>query len=261
MFNVDQKKFYQELDGKSRPEKIIPDAEESKTFWDSLWDIVRQHNDQAEWLQELKEEMTYPVQENLHISKDKVEMQYRKIPNWKAPGPDGVQGFSIKKLTACHQKIAEQLEKIFNEEEELPDWMMCSRTVLCAKDPRKGNAANNFRPISCLPLLWKLMTGIISESIYGFLDSNGILPNEQKGCKRQCRGTKEQLFIDKLVLKDCMKRHTNLAMGWVDYRKACDMVPHSWVEECLKMFGIARNVEQFICNSMMKWKTELTGCG
>ena len=39
------------------------------------------------------------------------------------------------------------------------------------------------------------------------------------------------------------------------------MVQHSWIEECLKTFGIAKNVEQFVCNSMMKWKTELSACG
>ena len=49
MFNVDQKKFYQELDGKCRQEKTIPDAEDCKTFWGSLWDSVTEHNDQAEW--------------------------------------------------------------------------------------------------------------------------------------------------------------------------------------------------------------------
>ena len=76
-----------------------------------------------------------------------------------------MQGFWIKTLTACHQRIAEQLEKILNEEAELPDRMTCCRTVLCPKDPARGIAADNFRPILCLPLLWKLMTGIISESM------------------------------------------------------------------------------------------------
>ena len=55
-----------------------------------------------------------PVQEDMHISKDKVEEQCRKMPNWKASGPDGVQGFWVKKLTACHQRIAEQRDKILN---------------------------------------------------------------------------------------------------------------------------------------------------
>ena len=34
--------------------------------------------------------------------------------------------------------------------------------VLCQKYPSKGNAFDNYRPISCLPLLWKLMAGTIA---------------------------------------------------------------------------------------------------
>ena len=58
----------------------------------------------------------------------------------------------------------------------------CSRTVLCLKDQSRGNAVDSFRPISCLPLTWKLMTGMIAESVYIFLEMNDVLPHEQKGC-------------------------------------------------------------------------------
>ena len=57
--------------------------------------------------------------------------------------------------------------------------MRSGRTVLCMKDPIKDNAADNFRPISSTPLMWKLMTAIITESMYRFLESNMVLPNEQ----------------------------------------------------------------------------------
>ena len=33
--------------------------------------------------------------------------------------------------------------------------------------------------------------------------------------------------MDKTVLRDCKKRHTNLAVAWIDYKKAYDMAPHS----------------------------------
>ena len=98
--------------------------------------------------------------------------------------------------------------------------------MLCVKYATKSNGADNFRPITCLPLMWKLVTGIIAESIYGFLEGNMVLPNEQKGCRRKSRGTKDQLITDKMVLKDCRRRNTNLAMAWIDYRKAFDMIPH-----------------------------------
>ena len=39
------------------------------------------------------------------------------------------------------------------------------------------------------------------EDIYGFLDTNLLLPQEQKVCKRKCRGTNDLLFIDKMIMK------------------------------------------------------------
>ena len=94
------------------------------------------------------------------------------------------------------------------------------------------------------------MTGVIAENMYTFLEMNDVPPNEQKGCRRKTRGTKDRLLIDKLVLRDCKRRHTNLSMAWIDYRKACDMVPHSWIVECTSMLKIAANVRTFVESSM-----------
>ena len=81
VFSVDQKMVYQELSGASRQEKIVPDIEESRKFWGSMWDNKKKHNDRAEWLQELKEHIDHTRQEDLHINQTKVEMQCRKMPN------------------------------------------------------------------------------------------------------------------------------------------------------------------------------------
>ena len=99
------------------------------------------------------------------------------------------------------------------------------KTVLWQKDPGKENDVDNCRPISCLHLMWKLMTGMISNVLYGFLESTDKLPNEQKGCRKTRRGTKDQLLIDKTVLNDCKRRHNNLGMVWINYKKAYDLVP------------------------------------
>ena len=146
------------------------------------------------------------------------------MASWKAAGPDGVQGYWTKKLTECHERIAEQLDSLLRDGGEIPGWMTYGKTVLCLKDPEKGSAVDNYRPISCLPLMWKLLTGILANEMYEFIEKNNIFPEEQKGCKRKSRGTKDQLLIDKAVLKDCKVRKTNLGMAWIDYRKAFDMV-------------------------------------
>ena len=139
--------------------------------------------------------------------------------------------------------------------------MTHDRTVLCQKDPQKGNTADNYRPITYLPLMRRLLTRVIAEEMYNYLEREKSLPEEQKGCKRGSRGTKDQLLIDKTALNDCKKRHTNLSMAWIDYRKAYDLVPHSWVNECMEMFGITENLRKFLQKSMQRWRLSLTANG
>ena len=106
------------------------------------------------------------------------------------------------------------------------------------KDPEKGNAANNYRPIACLPLMRKLLTSILVQKIYAHLSEKNVLLDEQKECRKNLRGTKDQLLMDKQVLKHCKIHQRNLAMGWIDYKKAYDMVLHRWLTEAMKMVGM-----------------------
>jgi len=84
------------------------------------------------------------------------------------------------------------------------------------------------------------------------------IPIEQKGCMRHSWATKDQLLIDKMVLEDVKKRHENLSMAWINFRKAFDSVPHDWLLFCLKSLGIHQNICSFIAVSMQYWSTELT---
>lgn len=115
--------------------------------------------------------------------------------------------------------------------------------------------------------MWKLLAGIIAEDFYEFLDTENLLPDEQKGCRKNSQGTKDQLYIDKMVLKEVKSRKKNIAMGWIDYKKAYDMVPHSWILKCLKLSGAAENIrspagklhEELANGTDIKWP-ELRNC-
>ena len=39
--------------------------------------------------------------------------------------------------------------------------------------------------MTCLPFVWKILTGVIAEEVYGFLDTNLLLPQEQKWSRRK----------------------------------------------------------------------------
>ena len=101
----------------------------------------------------------------------------------------------------------------------------------------------------------------MGEMLYHDLERNGLLTDELKGCRKESRGTKDQLLVDKAILKNCRRRLTNLSIAWIAYKKAYDMVPHSWILKCLEMVRAAKNMISIISNSMMNWKTVLTSGG
>ena len=43
-----------------------------------------------------------------------------------------------------------------------------------------GNAVEKCRPITCLPLMWKLLTGMIAEEMYTYSHRENLLPEEKK---------------------------------------------------------------------------------
>ena len=78
---------------------------------------------------------------------------------------------------------------------------------------------------------------------------------------KNSRGTKDQLLIDEIMLNDCKKRRTNLGTAWIDYKKAYDVTPHSWILESLGLVQVSKNIVEFIRKSMKNWNASLTSCG
>ena len=177
------------------------------------------------------------------------------MPNWKSPGPDVVQGFWLKNFSSLHERVSLLLKECLDSG-FVPSWLTRRRTSLLQKD-NKGNVAGNYRPITCLPLMWKLLTGLIADQIYAHLDQEMLLPKEQKGCRKGSRGTNDLLYIDRAVIKEVKSRNKNLALAWIDYKKAYDMFPRWWIIECLDLCGVAENIKSLLVNSMEKWKVVL----
>ena len=57
------------------------------------------------------------------------------------------------------------------------------------------------------------------------------------------------------------EKKDNLSMAWVDYRKAYDMVPNSWIVASMGTVDLAGNIIGIIKQNMNKWKTNLYADG
>ena len=100
------------------------------------------------------------------------------------------------------------------------------------------------------------MTGVIADQIYAHLDQGKLLPEEQKWCRKGSRGTNDLFYIDMAVIKEVKCRSKNLAIAWIDCKKAY-IIPHFWIIECLDLFAIAENIKSLLVNSIKKWKVML----
>ena len=67
--------------------------------------------------------------------------------------------------------------------------------------------------LTCLPLVYKLLAGILADEIYDYLEKKMILPEECKGCRRKSKGTGGLLFIGKMILCEVWMRNKNLAVA------------------------------------------------
>ena len=147
------------------------------------------------------------------------------------------------------------------QEAQVREWMTKGKTTFIQKNPSKDTAPNNYRPITCPPIMCKILTAQIWEEIYNSLTNRGLFPEEQKRCCKGSRGTAELLYKDQHILNQGKIRRNHLAMAWIDYKKAYDMVPHSWIISCLKMYKISDEVIKFTEKTMKIWRVELTARG
>ena len=90
-------------------------------------------------------------QEKIDITTGSLKKILGRMPNWKSPGPDLVQGFWLKNFSSLHERVRLQLKECLDSG-FVPSWLTRGRTSLLQKDKSKGNVASNYRPITCLPL-------------------------------------------------------------------------------------------------------------
>lgn len=255
-FKNNEKLFYRKLETgtvNETPDQHPPSKEDLETFWGGLWSNPVEHNKNAKWIEEeIKKHKETPDMTWEEVTREEVTRVSSKVHNWKAPGLDNIHNYWLKSLVSTHSHIAKFFNKFLNEPQSMPSFLTRGRTYMLPKDEDTKNPAK-YRPITCLTTTYKLLTGILTDRIYGHLERYGILAEEQKGCRRKAQGCKEQVLIDSVIVAPGRKLHT----AYIDYKKAFDSVPHSWILQVMEIYKIAPQLIEFLSHAMKKWETVL----
>ena len=79
----------------------------------------------------------------------------KKMHNWAAPGPDGVQDFWIKRFPSLHEGLVRCFNDMLSDSSTIPSWLPTGRTMLIPKN-RNSDSAKNYKPITYLNTVYKL---------------------------------------------------------------------------------------------------------
>ena len=192
------------------------------------------------------------------ISTEEVTKTIGNTVSWKAPGIDNIANYWLKKFTSTHDQLAKIFNQLIANPLTTPNSLTQGLTYLQPKDKHDTLNPAKYRPITCLPTIYKVLTAIIANKINTHITANNIINEEQKGCKKGARGCKEQLIIDTEITHQAKIKRRTLHCAYIDYQKAYDSIPHTWLKQILQIYKIDQKLIHFLNIIMEKWTTTLS---
>jgi hypothetical protein len=197
LFQINEKQFYNQLQQDNKVKgNSYPTKEQIEEFWKNLWADRPQYNESADWIQkEIERVATVPIMDVPNITIEDVRTAIKRTNNWKAVGADHIQNYWYKQFSAAHDTLKRNFNGIIQDPNKIPEFMTKGKTILITKDENTEDPSK-FRPITCLPTVYKIFTLVITQKIYQHIETCNIISEEQKGCRKNSRGCKEQIIID-----------------------------------------------------------------
>ncbi|CAB4041675.1 Hypothetical predicted protein, partial [Paramuricea clavata] len=181
-----------------------------------------------------------------------------KINPHKASGIDKI---SARLLRIVAPVIAPSITRIINMSLSTGKFPSRWKTAMVTPLYKKGTECDpsNYRPISVLPILSKVIERHFHDSLYAFLNENNLSYTRQSGFRRG-HSTETTLIkiIDELLFN--LDKDKVSGMVLIDYCKAFDMVDHELLLKKLEVYGIVNHELQW-CQSYLLNRKQVVRLG
>jgi len=183
------------------------------------------------------------MKEDLKIGE--LEAAMRKLKPKKAPGPDGVSNDMLKHLGPIAKKtLLEIFNRCWHAGEVPQTWKEAHVIPILKKGKDKTNPAN-YRPISLLSCVGKLMERIVTCRLTWYLESQNIISSTQTGY-RQHRSTEDQLAYLTQDIENAFQDKRKLLAVFFDLSRAFDRVWKKGLQLKLLQAGVAGPMYKWI---------------
>ena len=162
----------------------------------------------------------------------------------KAVGADFI---SNKVLKECAQSLCEPLSRLFNMSFTQcifpATWKGANVVPLFKKENR--HLVSNYRPVSLLSNLSKVMEKVVYKKLYKYLGDNNLLTDKNSGFKHSDSTVNQLLFITQKIANALDDKH-DACIVFLDVSKAFDKVWHKGLLFKLNQMGITGNALKWI---------------
>ena len=191
-FTKNQQAFHHKVCS-STPECIGSlDGQEVLSFWRAIFEKSANANLDCSWLSHLQQNLNNdvnPDHSTPQITCKIFSETLHTLRNWASPDPDGIQRFWWKCFSSVHVFLREVFNQFLLGDMELPVWFPVRRTLLIPK----ATNPKNYRPITCLNIIYKMWTRCLTTLMLNHCDGHQILHLAQKGCSRDQQGCVDHL--------------------------------------------------------------------
>ena len=191
-------------------------------------------------------------------TRDEILLLIDKLPSKRSSGYDNLDNVLLKQLKF---EIATPLEIVFNKSLQMgtfPCQMKNAEVIPLYKN--KEDLCVNYRPISLLMTMSKLLEKIVYKRTYNFLDTTGQLYSSQCGfrSKHSCENAISEL-VGHVIKGHERKEHT--AAIFLDLSKAFDTLDHSLLLRKLELYGIRGDALGWFRSYLSNRKMRVKYCG
>ena len=244
-------------DKESKESSDTANINDIRKYWKKIVGVKKPFEQDNPQLVEWKQ--TLPDHTEVNDLKDQLTLDLwqrvvSKIKPWKAPGPDGLQSFWWKSFKTASTSLFRLVHFHLTSGNSLPqEWISNGRIILLFKSGLRSDPAN-YRPIACLNTCYKLLTGYITAYLDKYVAERCVLAREQRALQKGVWGCTHALLIDQTLITDAdyqLKRP--ISVGWIDYTKAFDSVPHSYIKWLFRVMQVPKPLRKFLKGLLNSW--------